>query len=220
MLLPVFKDLIKPQWRKILEELKLCGPMPVSELSRQIGASYMAVKQQCEELRKIGYLARRRMPRTEVGRPEIFYHLADPADALFPQAGMAFTLELLDGLKQLYGESFADRLLFQYFEKLQGEWQKRLEKYPSLLEKSHQFLVLRAKEGFLMRWQYEPTTGFVIEILHHPLQQVLNHYPRAIAMEQRMLEQIIGSRINRREVQAHAGLAARVILEIAALEVS
>jgi len=216
MLLPVFKDLIKPQWRKIFEELKLSGPLPVSELSRRVGASYMAVKQQCEKLQKIGYLARRRMPRTEVGRPEIFYHLAEPAYALFPQAGMSFTLELLDGLRQLYGESFADKLLFQYFEKQQEAWQKRLEKYPSLVEKVQKLLAMREKEGCLMRWEHDPASGFKIEILHHPLQQIFDHYPRAIAMEQRMLEQLIGSRITRREELAHAGLAAHVILEIAA----
>jgi biotin operon repressor len=58
MLLPVFRDLIKPQWRVVLEQLKLAGGMPVSELARQTGGSYMAVKTHCEELTKSGYLIR------------------------------------------------------------------------------------------------------------------------------------------------------------------
>ena len=97
MLLPVFQDLIKPQWRAVLEELKLSGGLPVSELARRLDASYMAVKQQCEELKKLGYLDRSRIPRTAVGRPEIFYSLSVKADALFPEAGLRFTLEILQG---------------------------------------------------------------------------------------------------------------------------
>ena len=80
MLLPVFHDLIRPQWRVVLEELKLSGGLPVSELARRVGASYMAVKQHCEELNKIGYLERSRIPRKVVGRPEIFYSLGVKSD--------------------------------------------------------------------------------------------------------------------------------------------
>jgi len=216
MLLPVFQDLIKPRWRKVLEELKLSGPLPVSELAIRIGASYMAVKQQCEELKGIGYLARRRVARTEVGRPEIFYHLTEMSDGLFPQAGMSFTLELLDSLKVLYGETFADKLLFQYFEKQQNDWQKRLGKLSTLVEKTQKFLTLRAKEGYLMRWEYDPGSGFKIEIHHNPLQRVFDLYPRTIAMEHRMLEQILGCRILRREPSVAAESTGKLILEIPA----
>lgn len=218
MLLPIFQDLVKPRWRKVLEELKVSGPQPVSELSRKVGASYMAVKQQCEELLAIGYLARRRVARTEVGRPEIFYRLTALADGLFPQAGMAFTLELLDGLKIHYGESFADKLLFLYFEKQQTEWQKRLATTPTPSAKTKKFLTLRAEDGYLMKWEYVPAAGFKIEVYHHPLQRVFDHYPRAIAMELRMLEQVLGCRIVRREVPALAGGLGKVILEIAVPE--
>jgi predicted ArsR family transcriptional regulator len=74
MFLPVFQDLVRPQWRAVLEELKLSGGLPVSELARRVDASYMAVKQHCEELKKLGYLERSRatgdilQPRGEIGR--------------------------------------------------------------------------------------------------------------------------------------------------------
>jgi predicted ArsR family transcriptional regulator len=45
MLLPVFQDLVKPQWRAVLEQLKLSGGSPVSELAGRVGVSYMAAKQ-------------------------------------------------------------------------------------------------------------------------------------------------------------------------------
>ncbi len=219
MLLPVFQDLIKPQWRKVLEELKLSGSLSVAELARRVEASYMAVKQQCEELKKLGYLGRTRVPRTEVGRPEIFYRLTDKADALFPQAGVAFTLGLLEEMKVHYGESFPDKLLFQYFEKQQTLWQKKLEKCQSLVEKATKLAALRVKDGCFGQCKYDPDAGFRMEECHNPLQRIFESYPRAVAMELRMLEQLLGTRVTRRELPGSGSAPPRVIFEIPTLGV-
>ncbi len=219
MLLPVFKDLIKPQWRAVLEELKLSGGLPVSELARHVDASYMAVKQHCEELKKIGYLVRSRVPRTAVGRPEIFYSLGAKADSLFPQAGVDFTLEMLDGLKELYGESTPDKLLFQHFQKLQEKWRPLVAKAGSTAEKAHKLAHLREKEGCCVRYQEDEEHGVLIEEFHNPLQRVFERYPRAVAMEQRMIEELLGVRVNRSELDGGRAGQPRVIFEIPALVV-
>lgn len=219
MLLPVFQDLIKPQWRKVLEELKLSGGLPISELSRKVDASYMAVKQQCEELKEIGYLNRTRVPRTAVGRPEIFYRLAAKADALFPQAGVSFTLDLMEELKGLYGDSLPDKLLFQYFEKQLVVWQKQLEKCQSLVEKATKLAALRVKDGCFGQCKYDPEEGFRMEEYHNPLQRIFERYPRAVAMEHRMLEQLLGTRVARRELPGAGSAPPRVVFEIPTLGV-
>jgi predicted ArsR family transcriptional regulator len=219
MLLPVFQDLIKAQWRKVIEELKRSGSLSVSELARRVDASYMAVKQQCEELKKLGYLGRIRVPRTEVGRPEIFYRLTDRADALFPQAGAEFTLGLLDELRLHYGESFPDKVLFQYFEKQQALWQKRLEKCQSLVERATKLAALRMKDGYFGECKYDPDAGFRMEEFHNPLQRIFESYPRAVAMEHRMLEQLLGTRVVRREQPGSGSGPPRVVFEIPTLGV-
>lgn len=214
MLLPVFQDLIKPQWRAILEELKLSGGLPVSDLARQVDASYMAVKQQCEDLKKIGYLDRTRLPRTAVGRPEIFYSLSEKSDALFPQAGVHFTLDLLKELKTLLGENTPDKLLFQHFHTQRETWQPMLSKAQSLVEKATKLAALREKEGCCVRCKYDPENGFRIEEFHNPLQRVFEHYPRAVAMEQRMIEQLLGARVTRREMDGGRSGQPRVVFEV------
>lgn len=217
MLLPVFHDLIKPQWRAVLEELKLSGGSPVSELARQVDASYMAVKQHCEELKKIGYLNRSRVPRTAVGRPEIFYSLSAKADELFPQAGVGFTLEVLEGLKGLFGENTPDKVLFLYFQKQQEKWQPPLAKVPSLAEKVAKLATLREKEGCAIRCSHDAEHGFRIEEFHNPLQRVFERYPRAVAMEQRMIEELLGARVIRSELDGGRAGQPRVIFEVPAL---
>jgi predicted ArsR family transcriptional regulator len=219
MFLPGFRDLVKPQWVAVIEELKLSGGLPVSELSRRVKMSYMAVKQHCEDLKDLGYLDRSRVPRTEVGRPEIFYRLSSKADALFPQAGVAFTLELLDHLRPIFGESAPERLLFQHFQQQMERWLPRLSKAKSLVEKATLLAGLREKEGCFGRCKYDPERGFRIEEYHHPLQRIFEKYPRAISMEVRMLEQLLGTRVVRREVPGGRAGPARVDFEVSTLGV-
>ena len=217
MFRPGFRDLVKPQWVATIEELKLAGGLPVSELARRIDASYMAVKQYCEDLKDLGYLERSRIPRTEVGRPEIFYRLTAKADALFPQVGTGFSLEILDNLKPIFGDSAPERLLFQYFQQQQEQWAPKIAKAKSLVEKATMLAGLREKNGCFGRCKYDAEKGFRIEEYHHPLQRIFDKYPRAIAMEQRMLEQLLATKVVRREIAGGKAGPARVDFEISTL---
>lgn len=214
MLLPIFRDLIKPQWRVVLEQLKLGGGMPVSDLARLTGGSYMAVKTHCEELTKSGYLVRTRLPRAEVGRPEIFYSLSTRADSLFPEAGAGFTLELLEELRLMYGESAPDKLLFQYFQKRQERLAKILGKLQSTAEKAARLSALREKEGCASQCENESGKPIRIVEIHNPLQRIFERYPRAAAMEVRMIEQLLGTRVLRREFPTGRETPPRIVFEI------
>ena len=214
MLLPVFQDLIKPQWRAVLVELKHSGGLAVADLARKVDASYMAVKQHCEDLKKLGYLDRSRVPRTVVGRPEVFYSLSAKADALFPQAGVDFTLDLLEGLKSLLGEHTPEKLFFQHFQKQQEKWQGLFANGQSVSEKAARLAVLREKAGCHVRCTIDPQNGVTIEEFHNPLQRVFERYPRAVAMEQRMIEQLLGTRVNRRELDGGRNGQPRVVFEM------
>lgn len=219
MFLPGFRDLVKPQWVAVIEELKLSGGLSISELSRRLELAYMTVKQHCEDLKKLGYLECTRVPRTQVGRPEIFYRLAAKADALFPQAGVSLTIDLMEAVKVLFGETAPDRLLFQYFQHQQERWRPKLTKAKSLVEKATLLAGLREKEGCFGRCKYDPERGFRIEEYHHPLLAVFEKYPHAIGLELRMLEQLLGTRIVRKEIPGGRGGPARVDFEVLTLGV-
>jgi predicted ArsR family transcriptional regulator len=210
MFLPGFRELVRPQWVSIVEELKIRGSMPVPELARLMGMSYMGVKQHCESLHQLGYLERIRVPRTEVGRPEVSYRLASKADALFPQAGVTLSLVLLQQMKQLFGNNAPEKLLFQYFQDLQHQWQSRIQRAKSLVEKATVLAALREKEGCFSRCSYDVKSGFRIEEFHHPLWAVFEVFPAAILMELRMLEQLMGTKIERREIAGGRGGPSRV----------
>lgn len=219
MFLPGFRELVKPQWVAVIEELKLSGGLSISELARRLDLAYMTVKQQCGDLKELGYLECTRLPRTQVGRPEIFYRLAPKSSALFPQAGVSLTLDLLEAVKVLFGETAPDRLLFQYFQHQMERWRPKLTKAKSLVEKATLLAGLREKEGCFGRCKYDPERGFRIEEYHHPLVAVFEKYPYAIGIELRMLEQLLGTKIVRKEVPGGRGGPARIDFEVLTLGV-
>lgn len=198
MFLDAFHDLLKPQWLSVLMRLKMSGAMGVSGLAKELDVSYMTVKQHCEELTKHGYLMRIRLPRTEIGRPEIFYRLAEKADALFPAIPSGFSLQLLDHARTLFGDTAPEKLLYQYFQDQKAHWKIRLSQGTTLLYRAGLFVKLRGKDGLFMRCIHDESTGKItLREFHHPLEPVFKKFPRAIAMEHRAMEEVLEVKILR-----------------------
>jgi predicted ArsR family transcriptional regulator len=172
--------------------------MPVSELSRTLGASYMTVKQHCEDLTKRGYLMRSRIPRTEIGRPEIFYRLSEKAEAMFPSVPTAFTLDLMDHARQLFGDTAPEKLLFQHFQKQEENWKARVSKGTTLLYRAGLFAKLREKEGcFTSCIHDEGTETLILREFHNPMRPIFEKFPRALSMEMRAMEAALGCQLKR-----------------------
>jgi len=201
MFLSVFHDLLKPQWLATLAVLGESGGMAVSDLSRSLNSSYMTVKQHCEDLTKRGYLMRSRVPRTEIGRPEIFYRLSEKAEALFPTIAPAFTLGILEHAQQLFGETAPEKLLFQYFQEQEQLWKARVSKGTTLSYRAGLFVEIRENDGLFMKLVHDVEDDPpILREFHNPLGPVFERFPRALGMEQRAMEGALGCRMKREVV--------------------
>lgn len=209
-----FTDLIKPQWRAVLKQLERSGGLTVTEIAERVGVSYVAVKQHCEELCDLGYLDRTRVPRQKVGRPEISYSFSANACVLFPKAGVDFTLEILANMKGLFGENAPEKLLFQYFQKLELKWHAEIPQAGTISEKVMKLASLREHMGSVVSVSMRPDGGHCMEEFHNPLQKIYERYPRAVSMELRMIEQLLSTRVTRREQVSGRGAQSRVVFEI------
>lgn len=211
---------MRASWAAILEAVKISDGMPVSDLARELGMSYMGVKQHCLKLTEMGYLEEWRVPREkkEVGRPEKLYRLRPKCEALFPEAGVDLTLAVLEGVKQIYGESAPEKLLFHHFQLLRDQWQPKVRAGKSMVEKATRLAAVRDKSGWFSKCHYDPSTGFRIEEFHSPMAKIYAKYPNAVRMEVQMLEQLLGTKVARNEVATGKGRK-RVVYEIATLGV-
>jgi len=211
---------MRSSYAEILEALKTSDGMPVSDLARELEMSYMGIKGHCLNLTKMGYLEEWRVPREkkEVGRPEKLYRLTAKCDGLFPEAGAELTLAVLDGVKQLFGESAPEKLLFHHFQQLRDQWQAKVRVGKSMVEKATRLADLRDKSGWFGRCHYDPESGFRIEEFHSPLSKIYAVHPNAVRMEVQMMEQLLGTKVVRNEASTGKGRK-RVVYEIATLGV-
>ena len=217
MFLPGVRELVKPQWVAVLEELKRSGGMSVPDLAERMGMSYMGGKQHCLKLAELGYLESWRVPRVKVGRPEIMYRLTRKADGLFPFAGLEVTVGLLVAAAKLFGSTAPDKLLQQFLMAQRDEWLPKLARAQSLVERATKLADLRVRAGCLCRCAFDAEHGFRIEEFHHPMRPVFERWPAGWAIELRMIEEILGTRVLRREVAGGRAGPARVDYEVATL---
>lgn len=210
------RDIARPSYSEILEALKRSDGLPVSDLARELNMSYMGVKQHCVNLEKKGYLETWRVPRTQVGRPEKLYRLTSKCDNLFPQAGASLTLSILKGVQQLYGDSAAEKLLFHHFEEKRNGWAPEVRSGKSLAERATKLAELRESEGCFSKCCYDSRDGLRIEEFHNTLTPIFAEYPTASRIEVLMMEQLLGTRVERKDVETGKGRM-RVVYEVAAL---
>lgn len=191
------RDVCKPSYLGIIGELKRSGGLAIPELAKLLEMSYMGIKQHCVKLEEMGYLKTWRVPRVQVGRPQKLYKLTHKCDALFPEGGPDLVLDLLDGVKTTFGQVAPEKLLYHYFEKRRDEWARAVRPGKSLVEKSTRFADARMKAGHFCHCHYSPEEGFVIEEYHHPLHRIFSRYPGMVAVELRVIEQALGTRVER-----------------------
>lgn len=212
----VHQDIMRASHAAILTAIKCSDGMAVSELAREVGMSYMGVKQHCLNLTKAGYLEEWRVPREkkQIGRPEKLYRLTKKCDPLFPTAGVGLTLAVLAGVRQLYGEAAPEKLLYHHFQELREQWLPKIRVEKSLVEKATKLTALREREGCFSRCHFDPEIGFRIEEFHNPLAPIYEIYPTAVRMEVQMMEQLLGTKVIREEVSIGKGRTL-VVYEIA-----
>jgi predicted ArsR family transcriptional regulator len=204
------RDISRPSCLAIIGELKRSGGLAIPELAKLLEMSYMGVKQHCLRLEEQGYLKAWRVPRVEVGRPQKLYKLTKKCDPLFPEGGADLVLDLLDGVKVTFGETAPEKLLYHYFEKERDEWMKAVRAGKSLVEKATRFADVRMRSGHFCHCHYSADSGFVIEEYHHPLHRVFKIYPGLKVMETRMIEQVIGAKVERSERKGSQGVKCTV----------
>lgn len=200
-----FHDLSKPKLMLLLESIKRSEGKAVTELAEELEMSYMGVKQHCVKLDEMGYLKTWRVPRKEAGRPEKLYRLTEKCDALFPQAGVDLTLNVLESVKHLYGETAPEKLLYHHFQQLREGWVKNVSKGKSLVERATRLVDVRQKEGCFWHCHYNTTRGFSIEEYHHPMERIFQKYPSALKLEIKLMEEVIGCSVVRDERRASKG---------------
>jgi predicted ArsR family transcriptional regulator len=197
----LLNEIGRSQRLAVLHELKRSNGLPVKELARRLGMSYMGVKQHCLELHRDGYLDTWRNPKP-IGRPELLYRLTRKSHELFPMQSHEMLLDVFSAAKQLYGPTAPAKMLFVHFREKAEAYRAKL-RGESLEERARWFARLRDREGCMAECEAGPPLRIVER--HSPIADLFEVIPEAVGMEREMFERVLDARV-RREVHASGGL--------------
>jgi predicted ArsR family transcriptional regulator len=189
----LLSEIGRTQRLAIVNEIKRSTGLPVKELARRLGMSYMGVKQHCLELQRDGYLDTWRNPKP-VGRPEMLYRLTQKAHELFPVQAHDLLLAVLSAAKQLYGPTVPAKLLYVYFREKAEGYRARLRN-DTLEERAKWLARLRDQEGSMA--SFEPGPPMRIVERHSPIAKLFEQFPETEGMERELFERVLETKVRR-----------------------
>ena len=178
----------------VLESVKrFPGGISVTDLSEELGMSYMGVKAHCIALEKSGHLETRRGISSK-GRPKLNYRLTEAGEDLFRGAGNDLTLAILGEAAGLFGAAAPQKLLMMHF-RTEGARYAALIRGDEIRDRITSFVRLRDSEGLICHL----VDGVPVEIheCHDPLADLRLAYPGIDTMEESMVAEALGTNVRR-----------------------
>ncbi|MCD9023187.1 helix-turn-helix transcriptional regulator [Cohnella silvisoli] len=191
--------------RQLLQLLKTQGNCCISDLSKELGITEMAVRRHIHSLERDN-LIRSVLVRQAMGRPLYRYSLTEQADDLFPKNYPQLTLDLLSELEeQTGGSEVIDRMFQGRKDKLESRYRERMLDRP-LADKVSELSSIQNSGGYMTEWMEAEEDGtFVLYEYNCPIAQVANRYRQACHCEQQLFEQLLGASVERTECLADGG---------------
>lgn len=154
--------------RGIMELLKRQGPLDAQALARQLGVSAMAVRQHLYDMQDKGLVLYREEARP-LGRPAKLWRLASGADAFFPDGHAELSVELLQAMRQTFGEAGMDRLIAVRAAAQRDSYAQRMAGKASLKGRLEALAAVRTAEGYMAEVQRDGDGNLLLVENHCPI---------------------------------------------------
>ena len=153
---------------RILHALKARGPQPAGVLAAQLDVTAVAVRQHLDRLIADGLVAFEDR-RGTVGRPKRVWALTDRGHARFPDNHAGLTLEMLDGIRAVFGEDGIDRIIAHREVETEAAYRRRLTDAQGLAERVHGLAEVRSEEGYMASVETDADGNLVLVENHCPI---------------------------------------------------
>lgn len=152
---------------KILYLLKRQGPQSAATLGEQLQMTSMGARQHLLALEGEGWVSFNDEARGR-GRPVRLWHLTELAWQRFPDTHGELTLQLIDDVRQLFGEEGMDRLIARREQQMLNRYRAELTQ-PALAEKLAALKALRSREGYMADMSQEEDGSWLWWESHCPI---------------------------------------------------
>lgn len=175
--------------RKILELLKLHGPMTAHQLAHELGMTAMGVRGHLAFLERDG-LIRHETAQKKLGRPSYVYTVTEQGDELFPRTYAQLAQSLLETIHALDGPKAIERLFDHRTKVLAAHYRARMNSKP-LRERVAELARIRTEEGYMADWQELDKNTFVLREHNCAICQIAHKCPTACSHELELFRRVL-----------------------------
>ncbi|RYV02335.1 transcriptional regulator [Shewanella sp. OPT22] len=147
---------------KILNLLKLNGPLTAKFLAEELKLTTMGVRQHLQALEDSNDVVTEDIAKGR-GRPSRHWRLVENNAGGFEDRHEELTLQLIDSVKVIFGDEGLERLIKQREADSLLLYKKALEAKNTIKEKVITLAELRTQEGYMATWSEEGTHFWLLE---------------------------------------------------------
>lgn len=178
---------------EILMMLKTSGSLTVSEISKELGITEMAVRRHLNTLER-DELIKSSLVRQAMGRPTNLYSLTEKAENQFPKAYRNLAIDILDGIFEEEGSEKIKEIFDRREKRLRNAYEKRLQGVADLSSKIDTLVDIQLEKGYLAELE-ETDDEYLIKEYNCPISDIANHYNFACDGEKKLFENVLGKEV-------------------------
>lgn len=153
--------------KRLLEALKRTGPTTAGDLARHLGMTVVAARQHLLALENAGRVRQQRRPADGRGRPSMIWSVSDPTDPVFPDRHGDLTVNLIDAVREAFGDRGLDQVIAIRALRQTEQYKKLLPGGRASLKARVQALAAqRSAEGYMAEVVREKPGSYLL-IEHH-----------------------------------------------------
>lgn len=153
---------------RILFQLKTRGPQTIGELGAQFSMTGEAARQHLAKLAGAGLVMHEDRPQGR-GRPKRYWVLTEDGNARFPDSHAQLTVDLLQSVRELFGEAGLDRLIEKRRAENLAAYKAEISSESSLRQKLDRLVGLRDREGYMAEYSGTEDGGYLLVENHCPV---------------------------------------------------
>jgi len=183
---------------RLLYLLKTRGPQQAADAGAMLGMTAEAARQQFTKLAASG-LAEAYSESRGVGRPSQFWKLTAAGHGRFPDAHADLTIQLIDTVRQAFGEQAIERLIDMREQKSREGYLREMSGAPDLKERVARLARLRSREGYMAEYEKLEDGAFLFIENHCPICAAATACQGFCRAELMVFEQVLQAKVERTE---------------------
>lgn len=183
---------------RLLHLLKMRGPQQAVDAGGVLGMTAEAARQQLVKLVSAGLVESFSQTRG-VGRPAQLWQLTAKGHGRFPDGHGGLTVQLLDAVRETFGEQAIERLIGVREEQSRDVYRRELAKASDLPGRVELLAQIRSREGYMADFSARDDGSFLLVENHCPICAAATTCQGFCRSELQTFEQVLEARVERTE---------------------